>query len=183
MMILTMVFEGRTKVIAVGWSRRCAWAISSLALVRGRRRRHRLLARVVQGRERRKPALLPRRRPGVGRHRVLVRLLAWVLLMTFLIQAFKIPSGSMEKTLLIGDHLFVNKFIYGLRVPIWGKRILSLRGRATRRRHGLRVPGHGPARLALRQDQRGRELHQARHRPARRDDHRSAPEGSSSTAS
>ncbi|MBI4060068.1 MAG: signal peptidase I [Elusimicrobia bacterium] len=54
-------------------------------------------------------------------------LLAWVL-MTFLMQAFKIPSGSMEKTLLIGDHLFVNKFIYGLRVPIWGKRILPLRG-------------------------------------------------------
>jgi signal peptidase I len=54
-------------------------------------------------------------------------LLAWVL-MTFLVQAFKIPSGSMEKTLLIGDHLFVNKFVYGLRVPIWGKRILSLRG-------------------------------------------------------
>ena len=53
-------------------------------------------------------------------------LLAWVL-MTFLIQAFKIPSGSMEKTLLIGDHLFVNKFIYGLRVPIWGKRIIPLR--------------------------------------------------------
>jgi signal peptidase I len=54
-------------------------------------------------------------------------LLAWAL-MTFLIQAFKIPSGSMEKTLLIGDHLFVNKFIYGLRVPLWGKRILTLRG-------------------------------------------------------
>lgn len=53
-------------------------------------------------------------------------LLAWAL-MTFLIQAFKIPSGSMEKTLLIGDHLFVNKFIYGLRVPILGKRIIPLR--------------------------------------------------------
>lgn len=53
-------------------------------------------------------------------------LLAWAL-MTFLIQAFKIPSGSMERTLLIGDHLFVNKFIYGLRVPIAGKRVLSLR--------------------------------------------------------
>jgi signal peptidase I len=53
-------------------------------------------------------------------------LLAWVL-MTFLIQAFKIPSGSMERTLLIGDHLFVNKFVYGLRVPLWGRRIIPLR--------------------------------------------------------
>lgn len=36
---------------------------------------------------------------------------------TFLIQAFRIPSGSMEKTLLVGDFLFVNKFIYGAHVP------------------------------------------------------------------
>jgi signal peptidase I len=49
------------------------------------------------------------------------------LLMMFVIQAFKIPSASMEKTLLIGDHLFVNKFLYGLRVPFSGKRILPLR--------------------------------------------------------
>jgi signal peptidase I len=36
---------------------------------------------------------------------------------TFIIQAFKIPSGSMEKTLLIGDHLLVSKFSYGVHVP------------------------------------------------------------------
>ena len=33
---------------------------------------------------------------------------------TFVIQAFKIPTGSMESNLLIGDHLLVNKFVYGL---------------------------------------------------------------------
>lgn len=33
---------------------------------------------------------------------------------TFVVQAFKIPTGSMESNLLIGDHLLVNKFIYGL---------------------------------------------------------------------
>jgi signal peptidase I len=49
------------------------------------------------------------------------------LLMMFVIQAFKIPSASMEKTLLIGDHLFVNKFLYGVRVPFSGKRILPIR--------------------------------------------------------
>src|ERR1700682_2017520 len=32
---------------------------------------------------------------------------------SFIVQAFKIPSASMEKTLLIGDHLLVNKFIFG----------------------------------------------------------------------
>jgi signal peptidase I len=35
----------------------------------------------------------------------------------FIIQAFKIPSSSMEPTLLIGDHILVNKFIYGIRIP------------------------------------------------------------------
>ena len=32
---------------------------------------------------------------------------------TFVVKTFYIPSGSMEETLLIGDHLFVNRFIYG----------------------------------------------------------------------
>ncbi|MFA6315785.1 MAG: signal peptidase I [Elusimicrobiota bacterium] len=49
------------------------------------------------------------------------------ILMYFVVQAFKIPSGSMRKTFLEGDHLFVNKFIYGLRVPFSGKRVLALR--------------------------------------------------------
>lgn len=39
------------------------------------------------------------------------------ILTTFVVQAFKIPSGSMLETLQIGDHLLVNKFIYGLRNP------------------------------------------------------------------
>jgi signal peptidase I len=40
-----------------------------------------------------------------------------LFVMSFIIQAFKIPSSSMEDTLHIGDHLFVGKFIYGIRVP------------------------------------------------------------------
>jgi signal peptidase I len=35
----------------------------------------------------------------------------------FVVQAFKIPSGSMKDTLLIGDHILVNKFIYGVKMP------------------------------------------------------------------
>lgn len=49
-------------------------------------------------------------------------------IMYFIIQAFEIPSGSMRMTLLEGDHLFVNKFIYGVHVPLsGGKRVLPLR--------------------------------------------------------
>src|SRR5581483_11108251 len=39
------------------------------------------------------------------------------VVMFFFVQAFKIPSGSMRMTLVEGDHLFVNKFIYGFPVP------------------------------------------------------------------
>jgi signal peptidase I len=40
-----------------------------------------------------------------------------LVLRGFVIEAFKIPTGSMIPTLLVGDHLFVNKFVYGIRVP------------------------------------------------------------------
>lgn len=45
---------------------------------------------------------------------------------TFVVQAFKIPSGSMEDTLLVGDHLLVNKFIYGIKVPFVDGRLLPM---------------------------------------------------------
>lgn len=41
-----------------------------------------------------------------------------VFLRAFVVEAFKIPTGSMIPTLEVGDHIFVNKFIYGLRVPL-----------------------------------------------------------------
>jgi signal peptidase I len=44
----------------------------------------------------------------------------------FVIQAYKIPSGSMEPTLLVGDHILVNKFIYGVKVPFINKTIIPL---------------------------------------------------------
>jgi signal peptidase I len=43
---------------------------------------------------------------------------------TFVVQAFKIPSSSMEPTLLVGDHILVNKFIFGIRIPVIGEKIL-----------------------------------------------------------
>ncbi len=53
-------------------------------------------------------------------------LLAFVI-MAFIMQAFKIPSGSMTPTLLVGDHLFVNKFIYGTQVPFTLKKLWTLK--------------------------------------------------------
>jgi signal peptidase I len=48
-----------------------------------------------------------------------------LVIRTFLVQAFKIPSGSMLPTLQIGDHILVNKILYGLRVPIVGTRYFA----------------------------------------------------------
>src|SRR5438445_4688390 len=41
----------------------------------------------------------------------------FVIIKTFLVEAFQIPSGSMERTLLAGDFLFVNKAVYGAQIP------------------------------------------------------------------
>jgi signal peptidase I len=50
-----------------------------------------------------------------------------VLLRGFVIEAFKIPSGSMIPTMAIGDHIFVNKFLYGVRVPFVGVKFFQYR--------------------------------------------------------
>lgn len=54
-----------------------------------------------------------------------VALLLAIFIRTFIVQAFKIPSGSMLPTLQIGDHILVNKLRYGVRIPILGRRILK----------------------------------------------------------
>jgi len=46
---------------------------------------------------------------------------------TFIVQAFKIPSGSMKNTLLIGDHILVNKFVYGVKIPFWEKTVIPIK--------------------------------------------------------
>ncbi len=58
---------------------------------------------------------------------IIVAVILALIIRTFFVQAFKIPSGSMEDTLLIGDHLLVNKFIYGTQIPLTDKRILKIR--------------------------------------------------------
>jgi len=47
----------------------------------------------------------------------LIALLLALFIRTFIIQAFKIPSESMMKTLLVGDHIIVSKFSYGIHIP------------------------------------------------------------------
>lgn len=58
---------------------------------------------------------------------IIIALILALIIRTFIIQAFKIPSGSMLPTLQIGDHLLVNKFMYGFREPFTGTVIIPVK--------------------------------------------------------
>jgi signal peptidase I len=58
---------------------------------------------------------------------ILIAVLIALFIRTFIVQAFKIPSGSMKQTLQIGDHILVNKFLYGIKIPYWRKTIIPLK--------------------------------------------------------
>ena len=58
---------------------------------------------------------------------ILWALFLYLIIKTCLVQSFKIPSSSMEDTLLIGDFLLVNKFVYGIRIPFTDLRLPAVR--------------------------------------------------------
>ena len=58
---------------------------------------------------------------------IAVALVIWFVLRALLIEAFRIPSSSMERTLLVGDFLFVNKALYGAEVPLVHTRLPAIR--------------------------------------------------------
>jgi len=71
-----------------------------------------------------------RKKKSAAREWVESIVIAFILAMfirTFIVQAFKIPSGSMRPTLLEGDRILVNKFIYGAKIPFTDLRLPGLR--------------------------------------------------------
>jgi signal peptidase I len=54
---------------------------------------------------------------------ILVAIAVAMALRAFVVEAFKIPSGSMIPTLQVGDHIFVSKFVYGPAIPLTDKRV------------------------------------------------------------
>lgn len=55
---------------------------------------------------------------------IIIAILIALFIRTFIICAYKIPSESMVPTLLVGDHILVNKFIYGVKIPLLRKIIV-----------------------------------------------------------
>ncbi|MBI5407361.1 MAG: signal peptidase I [Nitrospirae bacterium] len=58
---------------------------------------------------------------------IVIAVVMALIIKAFVIQAFKIPSGSMIPTLKIGDHILVNKFIYGTKLPFTDRIIIPLK--------------------------------------------------------
>jgi signal peptidase I len=57
---------------------------------------------------------------------IIIAILIALFIRTFIICAYKIPSRSMVPTLLVGDHILVNKFIYGVKIPLLRRTILPV---------------------------------------------------------
>ncbi len=78
-----------------------------------------------------KRSLQEDRRPKRSAVREYLEALVWAVVLaliirTWAVQAFKIPSGSMKPTLLVGDHLLVNKSAYGLKMPFSDRNLVNL---------------------------------------------------------
>jgi signal peptidase I len=57
---------------------------------------------------------------------IIIAILIALFIRTFIICAYKIPSRSMVQTLLVGDHILVNKFLYGVKIPLLRKTIIPV---------------------------------------------------------
>ena len=92
------------------------WALDALVLARRRRSAVPDLAEGVDGEQAASPRPVPK---IVDYARSFFPVFLIVLLLrSFLIEPFRIPSGSMMPTLLVGDFILVNKFVYGIRLPV-----------------------------------------------------------------
>ncbi len=70
-------------------------------------------------------------KPAKGRWRenieaLVIAIALALFIRAFIVEPFKIPSGSMKETLLVGDQIFVNKFIFGIRLPFTNQILIPI---------------------------------------------------------
>ncbi len=80
-------------------------------------------ARYAEPREESRGSISTGRWMWEGLKAVSTAIVLFLLIRTFVVEAFKIPTGSMENTLLVGDFLLVNKAVYGAEIPITQRRL------------------------------------------------------------
>jgi signal peptidase I len=106
------------------------WLIDKLAFAPGRQRRAAAIEEIAALSEQEKKARIQEalREPVLTDYaRSFFPVLVLILIFrSFIAEPFKIPSGSMMPTLLVGDFILVNKFSYGLRLPVLNNRVVDL---------------------------------------------------------
>lgn len=122
-----MNFDFPTLLVGATLVTGLAWAFDAILLAPGRRRRAAGLARdgVAADSEQIIHALKEPTWVEYSKSFFPV-ILAVLLLRSFLVEPFRIPSGSMMPTLLVGDFILVNKFSYGLRLPVLNKKVVDI---------------------------------------------------------
>ncbi len=106
------------------------WLIDTLFFLPGRRRRAAEVVDIsgLSEEERRARFEMALREPTLTEYArsFFPVLLVILVVRSFIAEPFKIPSGSMMPTLIVGDFILVNKFAYGLRLPVLNKKIVSI---------------------------------------------------------